>query len=79
MPGTDIARVLRDRIQRLYYTTNEKIDSEIENALQLNQFYFDENGVHIFFSLEGTALMDHQKWIYISFEEFGLENVELFQ
>ena len=76
----DINNVIKEYIKMNmnYYITDDMIEAGVKEALKSNIFYFDEYGICIKFEPAGVKIDDYQKWVYIPFEEFGIENVSLF-
>jgi hypothetical protein len=78
--GTDITSIIKSYISNLdYILTEEMIEIGVSEAVSSNNYCFDEYGVSIYFSPAGSKLDEFQKWIYIPFEKFGVENISLFK
>jgi hypothetical protein len=77
--GTNVGKVIKSYIRKLYYPIAEEMVSiGVDDTLKANIFYFDEYGITVYFSPEGAKLESYQNWVYIPFEEFGIENINLF-
>ncbi len=76
--GIDIGKVIEKTIKDMNYPiTDEMIEVGVEKAIKSNIFNFDEYGIQLYFSPEGTKLDDYQKWVTIPFEAFGIENISI--
>jgi hypothetical protein len=75
---TDIAGVLKAYIKKMRFPiTEEMLELGVIEAVKANKFYFDESGISIYFSPEGSKLDEYQEWVYVPFENFGLENIRI--
>jgi len=78
--GVDISNVIKSYIKEnmKFPLTEEILEIGVVEAVNANNFYFDEYGVVVYFSPEGLKWDDYQKWVYVPFELFGVENIKLF-
>jgi hypothetical protein len=76
----DISNVIKSYIKRNmnFSLSDEILELGIMDAVKTNKFYFDEYGVAVYVSTEGLSWDEYQKWVYVPFEEFGIENVAIF-
>jgi hypothetical protein len=78
--GTDIKSIIKSYISNLdYILTEEMVEVGVAEAVSTNNYYFDEYGVSVYFSPAGSKLDEFQKWIWIPYEKFGVENISLFK
>ena len=75
-----INNVIKAYIKRnfSYNLTDEMIETGVKDAVKSNKFTFDEYTIQIYFDPKGADLDGYQKWIFIPWEEFGLEKIKLF-
>jgi hypothetical protein len=77
--GTDITTKVKSYIKSMSYDlTDDMLQTGVEAAIKNNIFFFEESGVCIYFSPEGAKLDEYQEWVWIPFDEFGIENIKLF-
>lgn len=76
----DISKVIKSYIKRNndFPLSDEILELGIMDAVKANNFYFDEYGVAVYLSIEDLSWDEYQKWVYVPFEEFGFENVAIF-
>ena len=79
LEGLDIDSVIKAYIKEMKYpVTEEMLEIGVKEAVASNIFSFDEYGIYVHFNPEGADLESYQKWVSIPFEEFGIENIRLF-
>lgn len=72
----DYEKTIKENIKKRYFpVTGDMLDLGVKEILSSKDFYFDESGVVVYFSPPNSKLDNHEKWIHIAFEEFGLENI----
>jgi hypothetical protein len=76
--GVDIEGIIKDYIRKMDYSVAEElIETGVKEAIKSKDFYFEEYGITIKFSPEGSKLDPYQEWIPIPFDEFGIENINI--
>lgn len=75
----DVTAVIKKHIAEMDYTFPEKLTEDTVNAaLDSEEFGFSEHYLFLCFSPEGVEIEPYREWIWVGFEEFGLENISLF-
>jgi hypothetical protein len=75
----DVTAVVKKHVASMGYTYSEKMIEEAVNAaLDSEEFSFSEHYVLLHLSPMGANNDPYREWIWIGFEEFGLENISLF-
>lgn len=78
--GIDFQRVFKDYIRKMNIAvTDEMIEAGVTEAVNSNNYFFDEYAVTIKFSPAGSKLDPHEEWISVPFDAFGIENISLFK
>lgn len=74
----DIQAIIKRNIRKADYPiTEEMLEQGVKAAIESDEFSFSERYIVLRFDPEGANLGSHQQWIWIDFEEFGLENISI--
>lgn len=78
--GYDASNVIKTYIKKnLHYKlTEDVLDASVKESIESNIFTFDEYAIQIHFDPRDANLEPHQKWVFIPFDEFGRQNIKLY-
>lgn len=75
----DVTAVVKKHVADMGYIFSEKsIEEAVNAALDSEEFGFSEHYILLRFAPAGAKLDPYREWLWIGFEEFGLENISLF-
>jgi hypothetical protein len=75
----DVATIMKTHIKEIDVSITEAMLEEgIKAVMNSNDFSFSEHGVTFRFSPKGLEIKPYHEWIWMGFEEFGLDNISLF-
>lgn len=75
----DAEAVIKKRIADDGYTfPAELTEKTIKAAIDSKDFSFSDSHIFLHFSPEGIDMESYREWIWIGYEEFGLENISIF-
>lgn len=75
----DFEKLLRKRVHEITYSLSEDMQNKVvEDALNNERFVLEEGGIHIYLPLLRDKRGSYPEWVWISYDEIGLENIKIF-
>lgn len=76
----DMEKLLKKHAKPMNYpVSNEILDKAIKESLREDKFYFDEYGITIHLPLEESEVDKGLLWVWVPFQEIGMDNIKLYK